>query len=50
MPATIRIIFARVEHGFADFAKIPHQDALTRQELAQLLDEFEADNPIEKSD
>lgn len=50
MPATIRLIFARVEHGFEDFAKIPHQDALTRQELAQLIDEFDAGSRTEKSE
>jgi hypothetical protein len=37
--ATIRATGVRLERGFADFADIPYQDARTRQQLSQLLDE-----------
>ena len=37
----IRTIVTRAEHDFADFAEIPYQDTLKRQELSQLLTEFE---------
>jgi hypothetical protein len=32
---------ARLERGFASFAKIPYQDVRTRQDLLRMLDEFE---------
>jgi hypothetical protein len=37
--ATIRATGARLEHGFADFADIPYQDARTQQELSRLFEE-----------
>jgi hypothetical protein len=43
LSTVIRTIVARVERGFAAFAEIPYQDALARQELSQLLNEFEAE-------
>jgi hypothetical protein len=44
-PTTLRMIVARVERGFAEFAEIPYQDVITRQELSQILDEFGSDAP-----
>jgi hypothetical protein len=41
--ARVLIVVARVERGFAEFADIPYQDVLTRQELSQVLDEFGSD-------
>jgi hypothetical protein len=48
-PTTILAIIARVERGFADFAQIPYQDALTHRELSQLLDDLEAEHHTDQS-
>jgi len=45
VPTGVRTIIGRVERGFADFAEIPYQDALTRQDISLLLNEFEAKSP-----
>jgi hypothetical protein len=42
-PMVVRAVIARVERGFAAFAKIPYQDSL-QKELMQLLDELDVAN------
>jgi hypothetical protein len=49
-PTTIRTIIARVERGFADFARIPYQDSLTQREFSRFLDDFESEFRRDRSD
>jgi hypothetical protein len=42
MHSTICAVSARIEQMFADFANIPYNDARTRAEVSQCLDELES--------
>ena len=43
MPAAFQIVFAQVERSFADFAKVPYEDAHLRQEMSRILEELEVE-------
>jgi hypothetical protein len=49
-PPTIRNIVARVERGFAHFAKIPYDNSLAPRELLALLDQLAAERVSAQSE
>jgi hypothetical protein len=47
---SVRTVVTCVERGFAAFAKIPYQDALTHRNLSELLDEYASESHSEHAD
>jgi hypothetical protein len=43
MAAAFQFVIARVERSFADFANVPYENTLMKQEMSRILEELEVE-------
>lgn len=48
-PAVMYFLVARLEQAFAGFAKVPYNDARTRRETEQMLDDLDGNPRVSRS-